>query len=175
MKSIKTSKKSRNMLAAALLGAVAITGMSIPGAQAGVEVGTLICSRDSGFGFIIGSSKGLECTFNRADGSSEEYDGRFTKVGADIGWTGDGGLAWIVFAPSTNVDFGGLRGSYVGVTAEATAIAGIGANYLVGSFSKAINLQPLSFNGQLGLNAAAGLGSLRLTPARPAQQQSFAK
>ncbi|HEY4995167.1 MAG TPA: DUF992 domain-containing protein, partial [Aestuariivirga sp.] len=61
---------------------------------------------------------------------------------------------------------GALAGSYVGASAQATVIAGLGANVLVGGWSDSINLQPLSVQGQTGLNVAAGLASLNLRVGR---------
>ena len=45
---------------------------------------------------------------------------------------------------------------------EATVGAGVGANALVGGSNRSVALQPLSVQGQVGLNAAAGIGALEL-------------
>ena len=70
-------------------------------------------------------------------------------------------MAWAVFAPG-KINKGALKGSYTGASAEATVAVGLGANVLVGGFKKGINLQPISFQAQTGLNIAAGVGSLKL-------------
>ena len=57
-------------------------------------------------------------------------------------------------------------GDYVGATAEATVGAGLGANALIGGSDRTIALQPLSVQGQTGLNVAAGVAGLTLRPAR---------
>ncbi|MGB9657775.1 MAG: DUF992 domain-containing protein, partial [Pseudolabrys sp.] len=59
-----------------------------------------------------------------------------------------------------------LAGKYVGATAEASIAAGLGANVLVGGSDRTIALQPLSVQGQAGLNVAAGVAELILRPAR---------
>ena len=51
-----------------------------------------------------------------------------------------------------------LKGTYVG----STVVAGVGANALVGGSNHSVALQPLSVQGQVGLNAAAGIGALDL-------------
>ncbi len=84
-----------------------------------------------------------------------------TRQHVDIGITDKTKIAWIVFAPG-KVGKGALKGYYTGATAEATVGAGLGANVLVGGFKKGINLQPVSIQGQIGLNVAAGIGSLTL-------------
>ena len=50
--------------------------------------------------------------------------------------------------------------------AEATVGAGLGANVLVGGSDRTVALQPLSVQGQAGLNVAAGVAELTLRPAR---------
>jgi Protein of unknown function (DUF992) len=57
-------------------------------------------------------------------------------------------------------------GNYGGASAEATVGAGLGANVLVGGSDRTIALQPLSVQGQTGLNVAAGVTELILRPAR---------
>jgi hypothetical protein len=55
-----------------------------------------------------------------------------------------------------------LTGTYVGATAEISLAAGLGANVLVGGSNRSVALQPLSVQGQVGLNIAAGIGTLEL-------------
>lgn len=135
-----------------------------PAVAGGVKVGVLNCRIESGVGFIIGSSKEVECEFKRAGGGREYYNGTIGKLGLDVGVTTDGVLGWIVFAPG-KTKRGSLKGSYTGASAEATLGLGVGANVLVGGFKKSINLQPISLQAQTGLNIAAGVASLNLRPA----------
>lgn len=129
-------------------------------AKSGVKVGTLTCDVSAGLGAIIGSSKKVDCHLV-GKGRNEHYTGRLGKLGVDIGYTSESKMVWVVFAPG-KVGKGALTGSYIGASGQATVIAGLGANVLVGGFKKSINLQPLSIQGQTGLNVAAGLGSLSL-------------
>ena len=131
-------------------------------AQGGVQVGTLTCNVAGGWGFVFGSSKGVRCTFARAGGRPEHYAGSINKFGVDIGYTQGGVLVWGVFAPSTNLAPGGLSGNYVGATGSATVGVGAGANVLVGGSNRTISLQPVSIEGNTGLNVAAGIGSISL-------------
>ena len=57
--------------------------------------------------------------------------------------------------------------NYVGGTASATVGVGVGvgANALVGGFNNSIALQPLSIEANRGLNVAAGVAEMTLTPA----------
>jgi len=49
------------------------------------------------------------------------------------------------------------------VTGSATIGVGLGANVLLGGFNKSIALQPVSVEGNTGLNVAAGIAELVLT------------
>jgi hypothetical protein len=132
----------------------------------GTKVGTLTCDISAGIGVIIASKKDVTCMFTPAQpGPREVYVGSITKFGLDLGATTGGELIWAVFAPSTR-RFGALAGHYVGATAEATVGAGLGANVLVGGSDRTITLQPVSVQGQTGLNVAAGVAGLELQPAR---------
>jgi hypothetical protein len=57
---------------------------------------------------------------------------------------------------------GGLRGSYVGATADAALGIGGGAKVLVGGSNNTIALQPVSVQGQTGLNLAVGVAELSI-------------
>jgi hypothetical protein len=94
-------------------------------------------------------------------GWKDYYAGSITRLGIDVGVTNGAKLVWAVFAPG-KVKRGSLAGGYAGAGAEATVGVGIGANALVGGFRKSINLQPISLQGQTGLNIAGGIGSLTL-------------
>src|SRR5215470_2429713 len=131
-------------------------------AQGSVQVGSLTCNVAGGWGFVFGSSKSIRCTFARAGGRPEHYAGSINKFGVDIGYTQGGVLIWGVFAPSANLAPGGLSGNYVGATGSATVGVGAGANVLVGGSNRTISLQPVSFEGNTGLNVAAGIGSISL-------------
>ena len=127
-----------------------------------VAAGTLTCDVSAGFGLIIGSQKTVNCTFAPSlPGPVEYYSGTITKVGVDIGATSRGVLVWLVYSP-TSRPAGGLQGSYGGATAEATFGVGLGANVLVGGSNRSVALQPVSVQGQEGLNVAGGIAELNL-------------
>jgi Protein of unknown function (DUF992) len=153
--------------AVAAVAAVAIA-LPIPAsAQANrTKVGTLSCDISGGIGLIITSKKDLTCMFTPSQpGPREVYVGSITKFGLDLGATAGGEMVWAVYAPTTR-KFGALAGNYGGATAEATVGAGLGANVLVGGSDRTVALQPVSVQGQAGLNVAAGVADLRLRPAR---------
>jgi hypothetical protein len=150
-------------LVAALSGSLALGAPAQ--AQPGVVIGTLTCNVASGFGFVFGSSRAINCTFAGPGGRYEHYVGDISKFGVDIGFTQGGILVWTVVAPTAALAPGALAGNYVGGTASATVGVGVGANALVGGSSNSIALQPLSIEANRGLNVAAGVAAMTLTPA----------
>jgi hypothetical protein len=153
-------KKFRLMMGAAALATLAFAGTA-DAAPHGVKVGTLTCNVASGWGFVFGSTKDLHCTF-RGNHGPEHYTGTISKFGVDIGYTEGGVLVWGVFAPSSDVRAGALQGDYAGATASATVGVGLGANVLIGGLDKSVALQPVSVEGNQGLNVAAGVGAISL-------------
>lgn len=134
-------------------------------AQDAIAVGELTCGIKGGMSFIIGSTRELRCIFRAGPGDpGQRYEGMIEKFGLDVGFTDNALLAWTVFAPTSRIDAGALAGRYVGVSADASVGVGGGANVLVGGSSNTISLQPVSVQGQMGLNAAVAVSSVQLTP-----------
>jgi hypothetical protein len=133
--------------------------------RSGVNVGSLNCHVSSGVGFIFGSSRDMNCLFTRTDGVAERYTGTIKKFGVDIGFTKEAEIVWLVFAPGA-IAPGALAGTYAGVTAGATVGVGAAANVLLGGSSKQITLQPVSVEGSVGLNVAAGIAEMELKPVK---------
>lgn len=154
-------------LGALALGLVTAIGGAAAQPVERVKSGTLVCDISGGIGFIIGSQKGVQCIFNPdMPGPQEIYVGVISKFGLDLGATSGGQMVWVVYAPTTRV-FGALAGVYDGASAEATVGLGLGANALLGGSNRTVALQPLSVQGQGGLNLAVGVASLELRPAAP--------
>jgi uncharacterized protein DUF992 len=146
--------------------ALAIVVAGPASAQGRAKVGTLTCDISAGIGMIIGSQKQVQCLFTPSEpGPREVYVGSIRKFGLDIGATTGGEMVWTVYAPTTG-RIAALAGNYAGATAEATVGAGLGANVLVGGSDRTIALQPVSVQGQTGLNVAAGVADLELRPVR---------
>jgi len=127
-----------------------------------VQAGTLSCDMSGGLGMIIASQQTLNCAFTPSiPGPPEFYTGTLTKIGFEFGITTGGVMIWVVYAP-TSRPAGALAGSYAGLSAEASVMAGVGANVLIGGSFHTIVLQPLAVQSQTGLNIAAGIAGLQL-------------
>ena len=153
-------KFAKHILAAGLLALATVPAHS----AAGVNVGTLTCDVDSGVGYLIGSSKDVVCVY-RGNGKTEHYVGSISKLGLDLGVTGNQTVVWAVLAPGS-IGKGALAGNYFGASAEATVAVGVGVNALVGGMKKSVTLQPISVSGQTGLSATLAGASLHLAPVK---------
>src|ERR1700678_4002867 len=157
----RMSKTLSRLTGALALAAATAVAFGAPAKAAGVKVGVLTCHESSGWGFIFVSAKGLHCTYHHGQ-YAERYNGDVTKFGVEIGYTSSAVIIWDVFAPNSGPQSGALAGEDCGGQAGAAAGPGAGANVLVGGFHRSFTLQPVSIQGESGLNVAAGIGSMTL-------------
>jgi hypothetical protein len=151
-----------------LTSAIAALLASIAGAtaQQRVQVGVLECRGGASIGFIVGSVTNLGCVLRVNGAPDDTYVATIRKVGLDIGITQESALAWAVYAPVARLGPGDLSGNYAGAQGSASIGVGLGGNVLVGGSANSIALQPLSVQGQVGLNLALGVEGLELRPGR---------
>jgi hypothetical protein len=128
-----------------------------------VRVGELACVAGPRAGLVLGSRRDLQCVF-RADvtGRQYAYAGKIRRIGLDVGITRGGRLSWAVFAPTTHVGRSTLKGSYLGASGNVALGVGLGAKVLIGGSRRTVSLQPLSVEGQIGINLALGVTNLSL-------------
>jgi hypothetical protein len=142
---------------AALVGSIA-SAHALPPVRAGV----LECRGGQNVGFVVGSIASLECVFRSEGGRPEAYVATVRRFGLDLGVT-----------EQSRFGRGELAGTYGGVGANASVGVGGGGNFLVGGPSNAYALQPISVQGQTGLNVAAGVADLELEPVQIAPGHRF--
>jgi Protein of unknown function (DUF992) len=146
---------------AALMAPIA-TADALPPARAGI----LQCQGGQNVGFVVGSVTSLECVFQSEGRRPEPYVATIHRLGVDLGITQQTRLSWAVNAPTGRLGRGELSGNYGGVGANASVGVGGGGNFLVGGPQNSYALQPISVQGQTGLNVAAGIADLELTPVK---------
>ena len=150
-----------------LVAAVAALSLTVAAtsaqAQGRTRAGGLSCNLAPSVGLIIGSRQQVSCTFTPSTGGRvERYNGHIGRLGLDLGVTAGGRLIWGVFARTSKLPPRTLAGSYVGASGDASLGLGGGANVLVGGSNRTISLQPLSLQGQAGVNLALGVARLTL-------------
>jgi len=140
------------------------TCISLGAQQAGgTKVGVLTCKTSASLGLLVGSHQKISCSFKPdSGGAPENYAGHINRLGIDIGVKAGGVMAWGVFAPTNGYHHGALAGKYVGGSGSASLGVGVGANALIGGSHRSIALQPLSVEGNVGVNLALGIAGLSL-------------
>jgi hypothetical protein len=159
---IKLMKFSTLGIAVASLVASVASANALPQVHAGI----LECEGGQNVGFVVGSVTSLECVFQNEGRRPEPYIATVHRYGVDLGFTDQTRFSWAVSAPNRRLERGELAGNYGGVGANASVGVGFGGNFLVGGPQNAYGLQPLSVQGQTGLNVAAGIADIELTPVR---------
>jgi Protein of unknown function (DUF992) len=129
-----------------------------------VRAGILECQGGQNVGFVVGSVTSLECVFQSEGRRPEPYIATVHRYGVDLGFTQQTRFSWAVNAPSRRVGRGDLAGNYGGVGANASVGVGFGGNFLVGGPANSYALQPISVQGQTGLNVTAGIADIELQP-----------
>jgi Protein of unknown function (DUF992) len=142
----------------------AIASQAVGQAPSGTKVGTLNCELAASIGFIVGSHQPMCRYIPDGPFPPEFYEGVINTIGLDIGFTSGGVMAWAVVAPTVGPPRGGLAGVYVGASGNVTVGVGVGANVLFGGSGRSIALQPLSVQGQTGLDLTLGVSGLELRP-----------
>src|ERR1039457_3774546 len=149
---------------------IAIVALVAPIASANalppVRAGVLQCQGGQNVGFVVGSTTSLECVFQSEGRRPEPYIATVHRFGLDLGVTDQTRLTWAVNAPTGRVGRGDLAGNYGGVGANASVGVGFGGNFLLGGPANSYALQPISVQGQTGLNVAAGIADIELEPVR---------
>jgi hypothetical protein len=143
-----------------------VASIAAANAMPPVRAGILQCRGGQNIGFVVGSATSLECVFQSEGRRPEPYIATVHRLGLDLGVTDQTRLSWAVNAPAGRVGRGNLAGNYGGVGANASVGIGGGGNFLVGGPQNSYALQPLSVQGQTGLNVAAGVANIELEPVR---------
>jgi hypothetical protein len=129
-----------------------------------VRAGILQCRGGQNVGFVVGSVASLDCVFQSDGRRPEPYVATVRRFGVDLGVTEQTQFTWAVNAPIDQLGRGELAGTYGGVGANASFGVGFGGNFLVGGPANAYALQPISLQGQTGVNVAAGVAGIELEP-----------
>ena len=128
-----------------------------------IKSGILDCDVSAGVGLIFTEKQTMNCKFTPLGGGPvDHYIGSIDEVGASIGATEGGVLVWSVLSAQQGVPAGALAGKYTGLSANASVGVGLGENVLIGGNNNSFMLQPTSYEGQVGLNVAAGVTTVTL-------------
>jgi hypothetical protein len=156
---------ARSIAAGLMAVALMTAGTAVPSSAASghIKIGVLTCAAGVEVGLLITSGEKIRCSFVPDAAGTEHYHGKIRKFGLDVGITAASVIVWAVLAvDGSKYQPWALAGQYAGLSAEETVALGLGANLLIGGSDKGFILQPLSVQGQAGLNLAIGVSILHL-------------
>ncbi|MDU0956225.1 MAG: DUF992 domain-containing protein [Bradyrhizobium sp.] len=150
---------------------IVLLGVLAPLAQAHaarpMRAGVLECEGRRTSGKLVMSQARLRCVFRSEGRQPERYVAKIRRYGLDLGLTDETRMAWAVNAPVNDFGRSELRGRYGGLTANAAALVGFGGSLLFRDSGRTTALQPISLQGQTGINLAAGVTEVELMPLLP--------
>ncbi len=141
--------------------------LAVAPAKADVQTGMLTCRSPQPGTYVVASAQSYDCVYVPFAGAPQHYQGRLYRFGAQIGTSANTGMAWAVFALGSRPGSGSIAGNYGGVSAGAAVAIGGRANALVGGSGSSFALQPVSFEGETGLNVVASVTGLELREVTP--------
>jgi hypothetical protein len=152
------------MLGQLIAAAAAVTVLAAPqAAAAGTRLGRLECHVRDGEGLIIMEKERMNCTFTPVEGAVEKYVGTIRKYGLTVGVAAGTVIVWaVVAAHGGGYRPGALAGQYDGIPASASTGLGVSDEALIGGSDKSIALQPVSVQGQAGLDIAVAITDMDL-------------
>ena len=132
-------------------------------ANSRVYIGSLSCNVGGSTGYILASSKSLDCVFLDKEGTqSAQYVGTIDKVGVDIGYTKAVHTIWRVYTLATYRGVNSLAGTYVGEQGTAAAGAQAGGNWIYGGANAEIGMLASGVIQDAGYNLAAGIAAMTI-------------
>ena len=127
------------------------------------QVGGLTCDTGPRVGLVLGSRQDMRCVFVENATGQQYYLQRHDQKGrGGHRRHARGQIILGGFARNSQIGRGTLGGSYVGASGNVAVGVGLGAKVLIGGSRRTITLQPLSIEGQVGLNLALGVTNLVL-------------
>jgi len=131
-------------------------------ANSRIYIGALSCNVAGGTGYVLGSSKTMECVFLDRNGQSAEYSGTINKVGIDIGYTKAVHTVWRVYSLGSDRKANQLSGTYVGEQGTVAASSQAGGNWIYGGPNAEIGMVASGIVKDAGYNLATGIAEMSL-------------
>ena len=132
-------------------------------ANSRIFIGSLTCNIAGGTGYVLGSSKSMDCVFLGKDGvSTAQYSGTINKVGIDIGYTKAMHTIWRVYSLGSDRAANALSGTYVGEQGTAAVGSQAGGNWIYGGPNAEIGMIASGIVKDAGYNLAMGIGEMSL-------------
>ena len=131
--------------------------------QLRIYIGSLSCNVGGSTGYVLASSKSLDCVFLNKEGTeSAQYTGTIDKVGIDIGYTRAVHTIWRVYSLGNVRGPNNLGGTYVGEQGTAAAGSQAGGNWIYGGANAEVGMLASGIVKDAGYNLAAGVAAMTI-------------
>jgi Protein of unknown function (DUF992) len=132
-------------------------------ANSRIFIGSLTCNIAGGTGYILGSSKSMDCVFLGKDGvSTAQYSGTINKVGIDIGYTKAVHTIWRVYSLGSDRSVTQIGGTYVGEQGTVAAGSQAGGNWIYGGPNAEVGMLASGVVKDAGYNLATGVAAMTI-------------
>ncbi len=132
-------------------------------ANSRIYIGSLTCNIAGGTGYVLGSSKSMDCVLLGKDGVSvAQYSGTINKVGVDIGYTKAMHTIWRVYSLGSDRAPNQIGGTYVGEQGTVAAGGQAGGNWIYGGPNAEIGMVASGIVKDAGYNLAMGIAEMTI-------------
>ena len=116
-----------------------------------VYVGALTCDVAGGTGYLVMSSRKLDCTFEPMSGGTQAYEGDIRGFGLELGYTKPMKMLYKVYTVGSNKGITAVEGSFIGQAGSITADRTMGGDWLYGGKDGAAAMVGTTYFNQTGL------------------------
>jgi Protein of unknown function (DUF992) len=127
-----------------------------------IYIGALTCNVSGSTGYVLGSTKKLDCLFLNKNGTTAQYDGENRKYGIDIGYTRAVHSVRRVYSLGSDKGADALGGNYVGEQSTVAMSSQAGRDWLYGGRDREIGMIASGVVKDAGYNFATGVAEMSL-------------
>lgn len=129
-----------------------------------VYIGALTCDVAGGTGYLVMSSRKLDCVFEPMSGGSQAYAGDIRGFGLELGYTKPMKMLYKVYTVGSNKGITAVEGSFIGQAGSVTVDRTMGGDWLYGGKDGAAAMVGTTYFNQTGLgyNLEYAIASIHL-------------
>ena len=116
-----------------------------------VYVGALTCDVAGGTGYLVMSSRKLDCVFEPMSGGSQAYEGDIRGYGLELGYTKPMKMLFKVYTVGANKGTTAVNGNFVGEAGSITADRAVGGDWLYGGQDGSAAMVGTTYFNQTGM------------------------
>lgn len=116
-----------------------------------VYIGALTCDVAGGTGYLVMSSRRLDCVFEPMSGGRQAYEGDIRGFGLELGYTKPMKMLFKVYSVGSNRGTTAVNGSFIGEAGSITADRAVGGDWLYGGQDGSAAMVGTTYFNQTGV------------------------